>query len=396
MLSKVLPCNLIDDKGCTAYAAVFDGRNYTLLPICLSLRLVMPEEWGYLVRSMVVCKICISGMLRVSGGVTQFVGGLVGYGADARYENLSVMGASLMSLEANIVGALVGQGNDAKISHSYVANSTVSGRINTGGLVGQGRDADISHSYVTETTVSSTTDSAGGLAGAGRGIRIRHSYTSDVTVVAGTADEAGSGGLAGRTALAEISYSYAIGVNVSSKGDNSLGGLLGHGDGAVIHASYAAGIVSHSSSDGGFNSGGFIGQSIVGVGVGSLDINYSYAAVETPVVPNSVNVRGFVGLGASSLTASYWNTDILIPSPDGGGAGGQTTTALQSPENPNFTGIYADWGNFWCDPNTGDEIESETKPVDDRFIRAWDLGTAEQYPALTCTPGGVARQRQRQ
>ena len=84
-----------------------------------------------------------------------------------------------------------------------------------------------------------------------------------------------------------------------------------------------------------------------------------------------------------------------MPSSGGGGGVGRTTVQLQNPTT--FTGtnnIYADWGNFWCDPNTGEEVESETEPNDDRFIRAWDLGTADEYPALTCTPGGAARQRQ--
>ena len=40
-------------------------------------------------------------------------------------------------------------------------------------------------------------------------------------------------------------------------------------------------------------------------------------------------------------------------------------------------GIYADWTADVCDDGS----------------EAWDFGTAFQYPALTCTPGGLAVQR---
>ena len=55
------------------------------------------------------------------------------------------------------------------------------------------------------------------------------------------------------------------------------------------------------------------------------------------------------------------------------------------------------WGNFWCDPNTGDEMEdsSDTGPGDP-FIRVWDLGDANQYPVLNCLPVSVEEQQQRQ
>ena len=70
---------------------------------------------------------------------------------------------------------------------------------------------------------------------------------------------------------------------------------------------------------------------------------------------------------------------------------GHSTLELQNPIT--FTGIYADWGNFWCDPNTGDEMEDDTEAgPGDPFIRVWDLGTSSQYPALNCMPGGLSAQ----
>ena len=386
--------NLFDDVGCTAYAGVFDGRNYVIADLFIS---AAGDARGVGLFG------AFNGSLqnvhlrdaRINNGA-EFVGGLIGYGADARFENLSVTAGSLRSSLGLAVGSMIGLGHDAEISHAYVAGGTVSGRANIGGLVGQGNDAEISHSYVTGTTVSSS-GNAGGLGGIMKNGDIRHSYTADVTVIAGNA--AGHvGGLIGDGEGSEIRYSYAIGVNISTTGiDDNLGGLVGVGGlKSVIHASYAAGSMFPSNINGG----------LFGVG-GEANISYSYAAVEIPAVPadSFLNVRGLIGTGvATKLTALYWNNEILTPSSRAilvggaggvGGARGRTTAQLQSPTD--FTGtdnIYADWGNFWCDPNTGDEMESETELEDDRFIRAWDLGTADEYPALTCTPGGVARQRQ--
>ena len=196
-----------------------------------------------------------------------------------------------------------------------------------------------------------------------------------------------AGGLVGDGTETEIRYSYAIGVNISVSDDsNNIGGLIGEGANAVIHASYASGVIFPNGATGG----------LIGTRFGDdPNINYSYAAVEIPDAPvgSFFTVRSLLGLGTVLITASYWNTDIQMLSTGGGGGVGRTTVQLQSPTD--FTGDYALWGNLWCDPNTGDEMESETEPDDDRFIRAWDLGTAEQYPALTCTPGGAERQRQR-
>ena len=131
---------------------------------------------------------------RVSGG-TQFVGGLVGYGADARFENLSVTKGSFLSPAASSIGSMIGRGDDAEIHHSYVVGGTVSGINSVGGLLGRASRADIYHSYVTGTTVSSTR-SVGGLASFLRDGDIRYSYTADVTVLPG--DNDGPGRWSGR------------------------------------------------------------------------------------------------------------------------------------------------------------------------------------------------------
>ena len=66
-------------------------------------------------------------------------------------------------------------------------------------------------------------------------------------------------------------------------------------------------------------------------------------------------------------------------------------------------GIYATWANQWCDPTIGEFTDNRTSALslrlvdgDSRHISnfcAWNLGNLTEYPALTCTPGGIATQR---
>ena len=298
--------------SCTAYAAVFDGRNYVIADLFISVDNNVNGVGLFGAFNGSLQNVHLQDA-RISGG-REHVGGLVGYGADARFENLSVTAGSLRTSLGTAVGSMIGSGNDAEISHSYVVGGTVSGRNNVGGLVGQASHAEIHHSYVTGTTVSSN-GNAGGLAGFIRDGDIRYSYTADVTLISG--DNLGLvGGLAGEGRLTEIRYSYAIGVNISGTGrDDNFAGLAGEGAGAVIHASYAAGFIFPNSFTGG----------LAGVG-GASNISYSYAAVAIPVAPadSFFQVRSLVGISTPLIvTASYWNTDIQMLSTGGGGGVGR-------------------------------------------------------------------------
>ena len=51
--------------------------------------------------------------------------------------------------------------------------------------------------------------------------------------------------------------------------------------------------------------------------------------------------------------------------------------------------IYETWGNFWCDPGTGEVLADATSggpPAP--FVRVWNLGNGTQYPSLNCAVGG--------
>ncbi len=269
----------------------------------------------------------------------------------------------------NRVGALVGS-NAGSIYLNKVIGK-VSGVDSVGGLIGY-NDRFINSSRAA-VVVSGSGNGVGGLAGLSPG-SIRDSSASgsvngrfDVGGLVGrnctrdsadpvlSGDVIGSyatgavngralvGGLIGQS-CGLIAGSYATGA-VTSEGYHA-GGLAGTAEGEVTH-SYATGRVT---GDGGV--GGLVGKAYE-----SATITYSYATGSV-TGRYEEEVGGLVGDGyPSNVTDSYWDTQTSDqPSSPGGGVG-KTTRELQSPTCA--TGIYADWYLGW-----------------------WDLGTAQQYPAL--------------
>ena len=300
------------------------------------------------------------GTINASGFV---VGGLVGFGVDATITSSYAVGGPVSGTDS--VGGLVGSGSDATITLSYAVGGPVSGTDSVGGLVGSGSDATITLSYAVGGPVSGD-NSVGGLVGSGFNITITSSYAAapggDSSAAGGfVSGNISVGGLVGDGEGSTIRYSYAVGGPVS--GTDSVGGLVGSGFNATITSSYAAGgFVSGTDSVGGLVGSGF-----------DANITSSYAA-GGPVSGTNF-VGGLVGFGNSAdITYSYWDmntTDIDV------GIFGlpKTTDALQGPIGAD--GIYLEWANDVCDD--GREV--------------WDFGTAFQYPALNCTPGGLDIQR---
>ncbi len=351
--------------NCTAYTGTFDGGGHTLANLFISANNNVRGVglFGALTGSIQNLHL-LDANVRASD---DSVGLLAGFGENARYEDLSVVGGSVnvSSQFAGLVGALVGDGQGAMIRSVSVSGVNVfSGSNDVGGLVGIGRGAMIHAVSVSGVTVSAAGNNAGGLAGSGNNAMIRAAFVSD-TVVAGRSNV---GGLTGSGENAEISYSYVIGGTVSDAdtsgfGSAGTGGLVGFGEDTNIRFSYTA------------------GGSVSGMRAGNIG-----------------GLIGSIGFqGETMVDASYWNTETTgqltsATSNAGDDLGmGLTTVQLRSPTG--FTGIYAAWGNFWCDPDTGDVMESTTAPASS-FVRVWDLGTSSQYPALNCLPVSVEQQRQ--
>ena len=350
-----------DAITCTPYSAMFDGRGYVVADLFIN---ASDDTDG------VGLFAAFNGSMQnlhlldanVHGGDSN-AGLLVGWGMNARFENLSVSGI-LMSPRVTPVGGLVGHAAEAMIRHSYASDITVSGLFSVGGLAGNGVES-----------------------------QIRHSYVIDAAVFAGkSGDQSQVGGLLGQGEDAIIQAAYVLDSSVFGTG-KTIGGLIGDGREVSITAAYVSGgsVAGGSESD---EVGGLLGRGI------KAKIRYSYVAVRVSSLRTVAPITGglFGAAPAIKIDASYSDTQVTTqstshPSVDVSGVD-KNTIELQSPSD--FTGtdnIYADWGNLRCDPNTSEVVESTTG-LDPSFRRLWDLGTDKQYPALNCMPGGVARQRQ--
>ena len=287
----------------------------------------------------------------VSGGVTN-VGMLVGYAEGATIRNSSAEGD--VTASGNNIGGLAGYVSNADIRMSY-ASGSISGNANVGGLIGYGGTTAIWYSYASGSV--SGDNNVGGMVGGGGGLQldIILSY-----VVGGSVSATGDyvGGLVGLgSSETRITSSYAAGGDIT--GNNNVGGLLGAGSFSRVISSYAA-PASFSKTGGSTINindyfGGLIGEE-------------SIFGTPFPLFSPSADYYWDSQTSGSSVTRTIGNQD--------GASEGKTTAQLQNPIT--FAGsIYANWATDPCDDDS----------------RAWDLGNRFQYPALTCTPNGLAPQR---
>ena len=350
------------------FNTTFDGNGWTINNLTIINSEAKPTGlFGGITSTAVLRNVHIrSGNISGSNNV----GLLVGYARGASISNSSAEGE--VTASGFYVGGLVGYGESATITSSYVMDITiVSGGERVGGLVGNGESATITSSYVVDITILSTRNFVGGLVGFGLGVTITSSYAAGGSVIGGIF----VGGLAGQasgSAVVTLSYVEDSHVNATS----NIGGLVGYGDELEITSSYVGADVVINST------GNSIGG-LIGTANNNVVITSSYAAAE--YVKEGNNVGGLVGHAtATTINDSYWDnqtsgSDVTLTignrAPDDVSAG-RTTTDLKMPDT--FAeSIYADWEGEMCDDDSP----------------AWDLGTASQYPALTCTPGGLPAQR---
>ena len=333
------------------FTGIFSGNDFTINNLTIN----RPSEnnVGLFGRVSAAAKLQDVRLEEVNVSGNTNVGGLVGYGNAATITASSVTG---MVSGVSRVGGLVGHGEGANVNVSSMAG-TVNGTNRVGGLVGWGSDANITFSYAMGT-VQGEFFNVGGLVGVGSRATITASYS-----MAMVRSEGGGavGGLAGDGSDMTIIASYSQG---SVSGLDNTGGLVGSGDNINIIASYSQGTVSGASSVGG----------LLGSG-NDVEITASYAAGG---VSGNTNVGGLMGRWNDlppTITASYWDSDLFNQTGNTLGTP-QTTAALQSPTEA--AGIYATWSR---------------KCPNDESLNIWDFGTATQYPALNCPPGGLADQR---
>ncbi len=363
---------------CRLYSGIFDGNDHSIS----DLKIRPPN------RSVVYGLGMFAGL---NGGTMR---------------NLQLLDASFeTNREPSYSGLLVGWVTRSRLENVHImrgkiklSQGSLAGKDNIGGLAGRVEDSRLIRTSVSNITLQFPFNSGrriGGMVGAVAVTEIVASYVADVFIPI-PIFLTGVGGMIG-TVLAgpsAIIASYVTEIDVNSTESSQLGGLVGTGEAKIeVIASYVRGGVIRQGPIG--QAGGIVGTGGGDSMASSGQINASYASVGVEV-PNPQNPISAHGLSSNADTFviedTYWDLNTTGISAASGDSRGKTAQALQS--QTNFEGIYANWGDFWCDPDTGEFTTDAGSPLAIVANRAWDLGNSTQYPALTCTPGGADRQRQ--
>ena len=237
------------------------------------------------------------------------------------------LGNSIANLTINRPGAdnvgLFGVAQASVINNLGLINVSITGHNSVGALIGSATVGSASNDYATGQVTGQ--GNVGGLLGFENTMNLSSSH-AESTVTGGSA----VGGLIGYTYGGSFSsLNYARG-NVTGTGSD-IGGLIGHNGFAFnVVDSYASGNVH-----GGSNVGGLVGNNSA-----AGNIANSYATGH--VTGMASNIGGLVGLNASTVSSSYWNSDVLatgigLDSGTTTGTTGLTTAQMQVATN--FSGF---------------------------------------------------------
>ncbi len=194
-------------------------------------------------------------------------------------------------------------------------------------------------------------------------------------------------------------------LGLGDSGVSVYGGLSG-GVGSVAISSTAA-ITGNMLGDVSI-SGGLLGVIHRSGNNPQTTIGASYAITQFQTVRSGNNRHGgLVGDYSTPpiVSNSYWDSTTLTP-PDTSNRGtsqygaGKSITALQG--TTDFSGgdnIFAAWANGWCDAATNEFTTDSSSPLatipDADANRFWDLGGANDYPAMNCLPNNFTPAEQR-
>ncbi|MDO3381637.1 MBG domain-containing protein [Gilvimarinus algae] len=261
----------------------------------------------------------------IDGG--SFVGSLDGNG-------FVIDGLTINRLDQDGVG-LFGRIEDATLTQVGLTQVDITANDGVGALVGDSVMGTITGSF--STGQINANQVAGGLVGLSRGDNISGSY-SDTDVTISGLFAGGLIGNAGQIAATSVSNSYALG-DVS--GSDGVGGLVGEiVNGSSISQSYASGTIT-----GGANSGGLVGSN-----------------------------------STSTITDSFWNTDVEAVGVGIGDASG--ATGLSTAE---FTDLasFAAWGaDIDAEGGTGATwriYEGNSAPLLRSFLAEIDVIAYDDY-----------------
>ncbi len=356
----------------TGFTGVFEGNGNTISDLTIT---TIGDDFCFGLFASIVDGI----MLSESGNILG-----VSKAGELRNVNLrDIVIRKSDNLNSNIVGGLVGMAMFTRIVNSSVTDGSISGSFNVGGLAGWATNSTILDSSAQLDTIRSRGQS-GGLVGFADGTVIRGSSATINNIIADPTseeDSGGLGGLAGYAHYAEISFSYAIVNNIDGTDTYIVGGLIGGAEGASIDSSYAI-VDSIRVNDA---IGGLVGSAE------SARISSSYALTgelnSTYELLGSASVDGLTDSFTSTIvSASYWWTGVDYNLPNGvtrqasvsSTGGNKTRDELQVVPNSDL-GIYATW-IAQCNN-----------------VNAWDFGTNNELPALSCFGAdSLLRQREAQ
>ncbi len=361
------------------------------------------------------------------------VGGLAGYYHDGRLRSLRSENTKITG-GRNEIGGLVGTSRDLFMENVALENANISGRQNVGGILGYSSGVDISAAVVSNTSIALKNDFGGMISGYNVGSSLNNSKTFS-SHIAGRSRMGGLYGYAGGTEIRNTS-SYNNSIHAQGQG---AGGLIGYAtsSGGIISDSYASGNILHAEynvgglagyassleirrsyvSGGFFNTsyqlGGLIGYSrrnsikdvyVLGTWLHIHDRSRREATVggvfgviaDPQDQPTSVN-SSYVSLSGLSYSLTN-NTDVLYGGVIGGDPGDAVMADIYWERDIPINGSG---GNLIrTNSLVGSELsELELRQADNgdsRFqnfdalcedgSKAWDFGTPDDYPTLTCPP----------
>ena len=332
------------------YSGHFDGNDHTLS----NLHVNKPESggvglFGTLARNGAITHLRLSSASSTgANGTGLLVGAMFGYVADCQVQGKVDGRVAIGGLTGGNAGRIVRVSADVEVHaiaavgglvgdmNGVVSDSTatvhVTGGKGVGGLVGLSTYGTVLRSSTRGSVTGD--DNIGGLIGVNTDAKLAASYSSAAVTSTGT----NAGGLVGYSSQSAVANVYASG---DVKGNNGVGGLIGRNNGAVT-AAFAVGRVSGQS-----NVGGLVGDNLGGV-----------------------------------IQSGFWDTD----------SSGIRTGAGTARSTSQLKMLDAGSSQWDAAQQICDAGGRQPKPREsEKYV--WVFGAGAHYPAIGCTPGGVAAQR---
>ena len=327
-------------------------------------------------------------------------GGLIGYFVGGSSLTDSSVSAGTIR-GGDITGGLVGSATTSSISSSSVtADSIMSNSGVTGGVVGRYGNGGLSLNLVSVEagSISANSDHVGGLVGyhiVFAGATEADSITSSFARVGSISGRNNVGGLAGTlgaTRTAPVTPQRSITSSVAEIGNitgaDNVGGLVGS---SRYDISSSMAIVGNIISSGASSTvGGLVGDIPAARSTAPAQVRNRIISIDNSLalvsLLNGMNAA-LIGDGSdrSTTTNSYHNVTHFPTLATADTTYAKTQVELQRGPIPASASdmLYAGWADAWCHATTGEFVAQATSPGAD-YVRVWDAGTTNDFPAIGC------------